>query len=80
MVLTLSKEKGRGEMTKKNVKYSEAIDELNSIIGDLDSERIGVDEVSLKVKRAMDLIKLCREKIEKTEFEVRKVVEEFEKN
>ncbi|MBU0878079.1 MAG: exodeoxyribonuclease VII small subunit, partial [Candidatus Omnitrophica bacterium] len=48
--------------------------------GDLDSERIGVDEVSLKVKRAMDLIKLCREKIEKTEFEVRKVVEEFEKN
>ncbi|MBU0693207.1 MAG: exodeoxyribonuclease VII small subunit [Candidatus Omnitrophica bacterium] len=67
-------------MTKKNVKYSEAIDELNSIIGDLDSERIGVDEVSLKVKRAMDLIKLCREKIEKTEFEVRKVVEEFEKN
>lgn len=66
-------------MTKKNFKYSEAIDELNSILADLESERIDVDEVSAKVKKAIELIKLCRDKISKTELEVRAIVKEFEK-
>jgi exodeoxyribonuclease VII small subunit len=65
-------------MSKKNLKYSQAIQELNSILEDLESEKIDVDDVSLKVKRAIELIKFCREKIEKTELEVRKVVKEFE--
>lgn len=67
-------------MNKKPVKYSEAIEELNSILRDLESERIDVDEVSLKVKRATELIKVCREKIEHTELEVRKIVKEFDKD
>jgi exodeoxyribonuclease VII small subunit len=67
-------------MNKKPVKYSEAIEELNSILRDLESERIDVDEVSIKVKRATELIKLCREKIEHTELEVRKIVKEFDKD
>lgn len=66
-------------MTKKNLKYGQAMDELKIILEDLESERIDVDEVSLKVKRAIELIKLCREKINKTELEVNKIVKEFEK-
>jgi exodeoxyribonuclease VII small subunit len=65
-------------MTKKIIKYSEAVQELNAILQDLESENIDVDEVSLKVKRAVELIKICREKIENTELEVRKIVKEFE--
>jgi len=67
-------------MTKKALKYSDAMGELNAILDDLQSERIDVDEVSDKVKRATELIKLCREKIEKTELEVRNIVKEFEKD
>ncbi|MDD5584076.1 MAG: exodeoxyribonuclease VII small subunit [Candidatus Omnitrophica bacterium] len=67
-------------MNKKPIKYSEAMEELNSILRDLESERIDVDEVSLKVKRATELIKVCREKIEHTELEVRKIVKEFDKD
>ncbi|MFA7676539.1 MAG: exodeoxyribonuclease VII small subunit [Candidatus Omnitrophota bacterium] len=66
-------------MVKKNMKYSEAMKELNNILSDLESERIDVDEVSLKVKKAVELINICRERIEKTEFEVHKIVKEFEK-
>ena len=66
-------------MGKKAVKYSEAVGELNRILADLESEKIDVDELSLKVKRAVELIQLCREKIEKTELEVRKIVKDFEK-
>ncbi|MCM8823478.1 MAG: exodeoxyribonuclease VII small subunit [Candidatus Omnitrophica bacterium] len=65
-------------MSKKSLKYSEAIEELNQILQDLETEKIDVDDVSLKVKRAIELIRLCREKIQKTEMEVREVVKEFE--
>ncbi len=67
-------------MSKKQMKYTEAVEELNRILSDLESENIDVDELSDKVKRAIELIKLCREKIEQTELEVRKIVKEFDKN
>lgn len=67
-------------MSKKSFKYSQALEELNNILVDLESERIDVDELSLKVKRAVELIDLCRERIEKTEAEVKKIVKEFEKD
>lgn len=66
-------------MSKKAIKYSEAVTELNTILDGLESEQVDVDEVSAKVKRAIELIKFCREKIENTELEVRKIVKEFEK-
>lgn len=66
-------------MGKKEIKYSQAVDELNQILADLEAERIDVDQVSVKVKKAVELIKLCREKIENTEMEVKKIVKGFEK-
>lgn len=66
-------------MAEKRIKYGKAIEELNSILSELESERVDVDEVTSKVKRAIELIKLCRDKIGKTELEVSKIVKEFEK-
>ena len=66
-------------MTKKTVKYRDAEAELAEILEDLQSERIDVDEISHKVKRAIELIRFCKEKIEKTEMEVKKVIKDFEK-
>ncbi len=66
-------------MSKKAIKYKEAVSELEKILAGLESEEIDVDEVSEKVKRAVELIKFCREKITKTELEVKKIVKEFEK-
>lgn len=65
-------------MGKKEIKYSEAIEELNQIKEDLQSERIDLDEVSKKIKRAVELLKICKARIHKTEMEVKKIVEEFE--
>ena len=67
-------------MSKKPLKYNEAMLELQNILDGLESEQIDVDEVSLKVKRAVELISFCREKIEKTELEVRKIVKEFDRD
>ncbi len=65
-------------MAKKIVKYKDAVRELDGILSSLESEAVDVDEVSLQVKRAIELISLCREKIEKTEIQVKKIVKEFE--
>ena len=67
-------------MSKKTIKYSEAVEELDRILSELESERVDVDDVAIKVKKAIELIKLCRERIEKTELEVIKIVKEFEKD
>jgi exodeoxyribonuclease VII small subunit len=67
-------------MTKKPFNYQQAIDELNEILEGLQQESVDVDELSAKVKRATELISLCKEKIQKTEFEVKKILKKFEED
>ncbi|MBP6343578.1 MAG: exodeoxyribonuclease VII small subunit [Candidatus Omnitrophica bacterium] len=61
-----------------DVKYSKAVEKLDEIIRKIESEDIDVDELSLKVKEAVELVKMCKGKIEKAELEVKKVVEDLE--
>jgi exodeoxyribonuclease VII small subunit len=65
-------------MGKKVLKYSESLAELNTILEDMESETIEVDDLTEKVKRASELIQLCRSKLDSTELEVKKIVKEFE--
>jgi len=62
-----------------DVKYSKAIERLDEIISLIESDEIDVDELSVKVKEAVNLVKLCKAKIDKAELEVKQVVEEFAK-
>ena len=62
-----------------DVKYSKAIQKLDEIIAKIESEDIDVDELADKVKEAVNLIKVCKAKIEKAEMEVKQVVDGFEK-
>jgi len=65
-------------MQKKSFKYREAMRELNMILDSLQSEDIDVDELSSKVKRATELITICRQKIQNTELEVQNILKKFE--
>ncbi|MBF0571403.1 MAG: exodeoxyribonuclease VII small subunit [Candidatus Omnitrophica bacterium] len=61
------------------IKYSKAIERLDEIIGKIESDDIDVDELSLRVKEAVNLVNLCKAKIDKAEMEVKQVVEDFAK-
>jgi exodeoxyribonuclease VII small subunit len=61
-----------------DLKYTKAVQKLDEIIIKIESEEIDVDELSINVKEAVELIKLCKSKIEKAEMEVKKVVENFD--
>lgn len=65
-------------MAKKKLSYNEAISELEEIVSELENEKIEVDELSQKVQRVSDLLKLCKTKLHDTEQGVQKILEEIE--
>ena len=64
----------------QEIKYTKAIQRLEEIIAKIEGEDIDVDELSVQVKEAVDLIKLCKTKIDKAELEVKHVVEDLAKD
>lgn len=58
--------------------YTEAFEELQQIVADIEYGEISVDELSLKVKRASELIKICKEKLSATEEDVQEILKELE--
>ncbi len=65
-------------MTDKKPTYKEAITEIEEILGLMESEDLDVDDLSSKVKRVSELIRMCRKKLLQTEEEVEKVLKEIE--
>ncbi len=63
-----------------DMKYSKAIKQLEDIIHKIENEEIDIDDLSDKVKEAVSLVKLCKDKIEKAEMEVKDVVGKFEES
>ncbi len=64
----------------KDLKYTDAFEELKQIVSDIEDGEISVDELSIKVKRASELIKICKEKLTSTEEDVNQILKELEKN
>jgi exodeoxyribonuclease VII small subunit len=58
--------------------YSEAFEELQTIVQEIEEGEISVDELSAKVKRAAQLIKICKAKLTSTEEDVNKILQELE--
>ena len=63
-------------MEKKET-YNEAVEKLREIVEDIERGELDVDVLSEKVKEATRLIKLCKEKLFKTDEEVKKILDEL---
>lgn len=60
------------------IKYSDAIQELESIVRKMQSE-CSIDELSAYTKRALQLLKACRAKLTAVDEELKNVLKEIEK-
>lgn len=65
---------------EKEINYTEAFEELQQIVSDIEEGEISVDELSIKVKRASELIKICKNKLTATEEDVNQILKELEEN
>ena len=63
-------------MEKKQPTYTQAIGEIEPILEKFNDSQMNVDELGAQVKRASELIKLCREKLRKAEAEVAEALKE----
>ena len=61
-------------MTKEKISYDKAVQEIESILEKIESGDLGVDELAEKVKRVSGLLKICREKLRKTEEEIDQIL------
>ena len=62
-------------MSKETITYPEALAELQQIVSEMENADIPVDELSDKIKRCTLLIKICKDKLTKTEAEIAKIME-----
>jgi exodeoxyribonuclease VII small subunit len=62
----------------KQPNYTDAFDELQTIVTEIEQGEISVDELSEKVKRASILIKICKSKLHSTEEDVNEILKELD--
>lgn len=58
--------------------FSVAMEELESILQRIDSDGIDIDRLASELRRATELVELCRDKIRKAEVEVNQIVQQLE--
>jgi len=61
----------------KKISYTEAISELELIVSEIEQGEITIDTLSEKVKRASELIRICKSKLSATEEDVNKILGEI---
>ena len=60
----------------KEIKYEAAFAELQAIVRKMENDELDIDQMSEQLKRAKELIKLCKDKLTKTDEEIKKILAE----
>ena len=63
---------------EEKITYTKAFEELEQIVQEIEEGEITVDTLSEKVKRAAELIKICKKKLTTTEENVNQILRELE--
>ena len=51
----------------EKINYEQAIEELETIVSKMESGELNLDAITEKLKRAQKLIKLCKDRLTKTD-------------
>ena len=58
------------------MKYEEAIKELETIVSQIEKNELDIDQLTNRLKEAQKLIKLCKDKLYKTDEEIKAMLAE----
>ncbi len=65
-------------MAQKKLSYTEAYSQLSEILEKIEKSELDIDDLTTNVKKAAELIKICKGKLFETEAEVEKILEELD--
>ena len=63
-------------MAKQEMKYEEAVAQLETIVRRMETGELDLDSLADELKKAQKLIKMCKDKLTKTDEEIKKMLEE----
>ena len=58
----------------KEINYEAAVKELEQIVSKMENDELDIDQMSVQLKRAQELMKLCKYKLTKTDEEIQKIL------
>ena len=61
-------------MAKENIKYEEAVSQLEQIVANLEEGELNIDDLSSELKKAQKLITICKQRLTKTDEEIQKIL------
>lgn len=61
---------------KEELKYEQAYQELQTIVRRMENDELDIDQLTNQLRRAQQLIKFCRDKLTKTDEEIKKILAE----
>lgn len=65
-------------MSPQNLTYRQAIEELETILRALETDAVDVDDLTTRVQRSAELIRLCKQKLRSAESAIDQVFENLE--
>lgn len=74
----MPEKKASKKTTASNIGYAEAVAELEEILQELESDAVDVDRLAEQVRRAADLIELCRGRLTDAQVEVTRIVADLD--
>ncbi|OIP83763.1 MAG: exodeoxyribonuclease VII small subunit [Porphyromonadaceae bacterium CG2_30_38_12] len=67
-------------MTKQKLTYNEAVRELESILSELENNKmLTMDDIAAQVKRAAILMEFCKKQLHEMDKELEKIMDEVDK-
>ncbi|MBR0523330.1 MAG: exodeoxyribonuclease VII small subunit [Prevotella sp.] len=61
---------------EQQVKYEEAMRQLEEIVEKIENNELDIDQLTSQLKKAKEFITLCKDKLVKTDEELKKILEE----
>lgn len=65
------------EEKDQKMTYSQAIGELEKIVKEMQSENCSIDNLSEYTTRSLELLKICKAKLQSTDEELKKILNEL---
>ena len=65
-------------MSKKQHSYNKAIEEIQIILDELENDKLNIDDLSSKIKRATELIQYCKDTLFKVNTEIENMLKELD--
>ncbi len=66
-------------MAVKKQTYGEAMEKLERLVAQIESNELNIDALGDKLKEAQELIKFCKDKLYKADEEIKKILEQSDK-